>query len=135
MFRGLSNLQRSFLSINIFYCVLVSLILTSQLSQLQSAQFQFCFVKLLGVLVTAAANLLLFFSYRGRPIKNRLTCRFRYPRVLDWNGILLGSANTLCMKIFKVWPKGEATPLRNGNRHQPSQSRVDIEHWLKANTA
>ena len=21
------------------------------------------------------------------------------------------------------------------NRHQPSQSRVDIEHWLKANTA
>jgi len=24
---------------------------------------------------------------------------------------------------------------KEGNRHQPFQSRVDIEHWLKANTA
>ena len=135
MFRGLSIKQPSKKLPQYKHFLLCFSLLDSQLSQLQSAQFQFCFVKLLGVLVTAAANLLLFFSYRGRPIKNRLTCRFRYPRVLDWNGILLGSANTLCMKIFKVWPKGEATPLRNGNRHQPSQSRVDIEHWLKANTA
>ena len=40
--------------------------------------------------------------------------------------------------FFKTF-KDEATFGHRLNliryRHQPSQSRVDIEHWLKANTA
>ena len=39
---------------------------------------------------------------------------------------------------FQIFSSLRMSQIQNdlkGYRHQPSQSRVDIEHWLKANTA